>query len=86
VNDDQSTEVGGVILSIFALAFHVWISNDADSFFSFAGLLTFGEHSRGAILAHRSAIHPILFVMATAPMPWPFSLIAPADCCVPLHT
>ena len=51
MNDDQSTEVGGVILSIFALAFHVWISNDADSFFSFAGLLTFGEHSRGAILA-----------------------------------
>jgi len=26
------------------------------------------------------------FVMATVPMRWPFSLIAPADCCEPLHT
>jgi len=36
--------------------------------------------------AHRSAIRPILFVTATVPMRWPFSLIAPADCCEPLHT
>ena len=40
-----------VIPMHFAVAFHVSIANDADSFFYFPCLLTLCERGRGAILA-----------------------------------